>query len=506
VVGAGLTGKDGAQTARRWVNSNATVGADSRAAGPRTANGSLVSKPAEYDDQGRPILPVYRSALTERRMRHPGITELTERRKESDRTLAEVLAIETEKELEAFPTPDPLDAMLVPFVPAVPVKNPAEALTAALKSVRHVEVGASSLKRNKDAGESDRPGSAAGARGSVASFDWEQSSVRDTTRSFAGKGPFTLDFHLTNIEDERRLASHTSVFRPIDEPTIANGGVVSLAQLAPGYGRATDVRKAADILNRDASAGDLSLLQPTDPYLQTVLTRRALDAQRPAFSLAFSRATSATQRARDLLLSNIISRDGGLTTAEEAERWRQEQLGIGWNVNAAAVRRAKQQTGGDEEAALAAAETIRLRSLHAHTHFKPVYTDHRAPGAHSARHPPAQSHFSTLFGPGGSPLEQSAKKVPLLEQSEREASIRALGPLAIAKMEREKAEDTRREQRAKIKPSERRAQQEEEQKKRVSQQFPFQSWPETQRAFSVPKEQASTRGASTLRQLAASGR
>ena len=414
----------------RWLNADAPMGAS----GSQSSRAAPGPPAVQFDDQGRPIRVHTRRAFTERLIAPQGRVSLTEERRANDGEQAFQLAVNTERYLQELPLPDPLDALLAPFVVPSALPNPVRALeraleitpsTAANSSRRSAAAAAAALSTaasipgaavtaRPGSAQSVRPRSAKSARGSAAgpqtarastAADPAASYASSTARSAASpsessrRPPFLLDFPRRSPQDERRMASRSltcfgsaSDGGGADAPTIANGGITKLAQLRRGYAPSLQAQLHGQ-LDRDASLGDLSLLRRGSAELSMLLARQKLDASRPPFRLDFK---DKSERGLD---ANVITRDGGATTAAELEAWRLAQLGFPLRA-------------GLELST--ARHALRLN----HTHGVVVHTDHLAPGSHRAKHP---APFSALLGVGehDSPLDKN--RVAGLAASEREA-------------------------------------------------------------------------------------
>jgi hypothetical protein len=188
--------------------------------------------------------------------------------------------------------------------------------------------------------------------------------------------------------------------------------------------------------------------------------RAKLRASRPEFRLDFVREAARTRgRNRGPTSSaecDVITRDGGTTTAAQSEAWRLQQLGFD-------LRRNRPKTAEEDEQSRA--QTARL----SHTRGRVVHTDHLRPGAHTARH---SAPFSTLGATMGPPP-------PPLHVSEREALLRAQHRDAGRNMHltsglQQQQQQQRKDEQARLRPSERRKREAE-----VTNAARYQQWPFT---------------------------
>ena len=486
----------------RWINANAldlpssltssSEAGDGPASGSQShrARAAVAKKPKEvqYDDQGRPILTPRRRALSERLTVHPGVVVLSPSQHQCDAAQARMLAEATSANLQQLqPGPDALDRSLAPFfVPLEPAPNPVQALEKALKetpavaptnsSRRHAAAAAAAAAAANGASSArSASGSSSGTLNNNSSSSSGDDVAPLTSRSGGGGGgalssrpAFLLGFASRSTQDERRDASrYLTCFGGLggegqgglEPPTIANGGITKLEQLRPGWAPKSLGEAAAAAawgiggqFDRDASAGDLSLLPPSSALLQSVLARRALDLARPAFRLDFQK-DGPMQSSASKAGSDVITRDGGATTAAELEAWNLEQLGFPpRSINADASG-----TGASKHA-----------SRLSHTRGLVVHEDHLKPGSHTARH---ARPFSTLVG-STSPFDADpALRYTRLHVSEREAAMKARGhgPQLRAEKERERL----LAERAHMKPSERKQREQQAIVAKRFQQFPF---------------------------------
>ena len=175
--------------------------------------------------------------------------------------------------------------------------------------------------------------------------------------------------------------------------------------------------------------------------------------------------------AAELADAHVIARDGVLTSAADAERWRSEQLG--WSFTSASVRAAG---GGAKAASNHAPSTVGSAATAVSLSSRPAFSAHMAADS--------------------SPLASGPFVYTRLEHSEREAAMIRAGK--AARLHAAQQAEERARAMARLKPSERRRLREVEERAARFNQFPF-----TPLADGSPTTASATTAGLTMKALTA---